>query len=84
MMTAPKKDSTLTVSDPELIRRIRNDLIDSFDEELEMGFEDRTIDELVGNGQAGQGALSKTWMIAAGIFASCFGYRANSSNCNPG
>ena len=51
MMTSPKKDSTVTLSDPELMRRIRNDLIDSFDEELEMELEDRTIDELAGDGK---------------------------------
>ena len=52
MMTSPKKDSTATLSDPELMRRIRNDLIDSYDEELEMELEDRTIDELAGDGKA--------------------------------
>lgn len=30
------------------MRRIRNDLIDSLDEELEMEIEDRTVDELIG------------------------------------
>ena len=34
--------------DDELMRKIRNDLIDSFDEELEMELEDRTIEELTG------------------------------------
>ncbi len=34
--------------DDELMRRIRNDLIDSYDEELEMELEDRTIAELTG------------------------------------
>ena len=34
------------------MRRIRNDLIDSYDEELEMELEDRTIDELAGDGKA--------------------------------
>ena len=34
--------------DDELMRKIRNDLIDSFDEELEMELEDRSIDELTG------------------------------------
>ena len=34
--------------DEELMRRIRNDLIDSYDEELEMELEDRTIAELTG------------------------------------
>ena len=35
-------------SDEELMRRIRNDLIDSFDEELEMEIEDHTVAELIG------------------------------------
>ena len=34
--------------DEELLRRIRNDLIDSYDEELEMELEDRTVAELMG------------------------------------
>ena len=34
--------------DEELMRRIRNDLIDSYDEELEMALEDRTVAELTG------------------------------------
>ena len=54
MMTSPKKDSTVTLIDPELMRRIRNDLIDSYDEELEMELEDRSIDELAGDGKAGR------------------------------
>ena len=37
-------------SDEELIRRIRNDLIDSYDEELEMELEDRSVEEIA-NGQ---------------------------------
>ena len=59
MMTSPKKDATLTLSDPELMRRIRNDLIDSYDEELEMELEDRTIDELVGDGKASRSQQDK-------------------------
>ena len=39
-------------SDEELMRRIRNDLIDSFDEELEMEIEDRTVAELIDEDQA--------------------------------
>lgn len=35
--------------DEELMRRIRNDLIDSYDEELEMELEDRTVAELTGS-----------------------------------
>jgi len=34
------------------MRRIRNDLIDSLDEELEMEIEDRTVDELIGEDRA--------------------------------
>ena len=34
--------------DEELMRRIRKDLIDSYDEELEMELEDRTISEITG------------------------------------
>ncbi len=34
--------------DEEVMRKIRNDLIDSYDEELEMELEDRTIAELAG------------------------------------
>jgi polyphosphate kinase 2 len=38
----------LDSSDEELMRRIRNDLIDSYDEELEMELEDRSVAELTG------------------------------------
>ena len=40
--------------DDELMRRIRKDLIDSYDEELEMALEDRTVDELTGAEVPGQ------------------------------
>lgn len=36
-------------SNEELMRRIRNDLIDSYDEELEMEREDRSTCELTGD-----------------------------------
>ena len=36
------------MSDDELIRRLRGDLLDGFDEELEMELEDRNIDQLAG------------------------------------
>lgn len=41
----------MSSSEEELMRRIRNDLIDSYDEELEMEIEDRTVAELVGEEQ---------------------------------
>ncbi len=41
-------EKPLDSSDEELMRRIRNDLIDSLDEELEMEIEDRTVAELIG------------------------------------
>ena len=34
--------------DEEVMRRIRNDLIDSYDEELEMELEDQTVAQLTG------------------------------------
>ncbi|MGE0498520.1 MAG: polyphosphate kinase 2 [Ramlibacter sp.] len=44
----------MTARDDELLARIHRDLIDSFDEELEMEREDRTADELAGGAsQAG-------------------------------
>ena len=36
------------MSDDELIRRLRGDLLDGFDEELEMELEDRNVDRLAG------------------------------------
>ena len=42
----------MSSSDEELMRRIRNDLIDSYDEELEMEIEDRAVAELIGEEQA--------------------------------
>ena len=38
----------MTSIDDEMMRRIRNDLIDSYDEELEMELEDRTLAQLTG------------------------------------
>jgi polyphosphate kinase 2 len=38
----------LNSSDEEVMRRIRHDLIDSYDEELEMELEDRTLTQLTG------------------------------------
>lgn len=38
----------MSASDDERMRRIHQDVIDDFDEELEMEFEDRTISELTG------------------------------------
>lgn len=38
----------MSASDDELMRRIHRDLIDSYDEELEMELEDRTVAELTG------------------------------------
>jgi len=49
----------LTSSDEELMRRIRHDLIDSYDEELEMELEDRTIEELTGEVTASRSAQDK-------------------------
>ena len=39
----------MSASDDELMRRIHRDLIDGYDEELEMEFEDRTVAELTGD-----------------------------------
>ncbi len=46
-------------SDEELMRRIRNDLIDSYDEELEMELEDRTVAEMTGESQPAHSAQDK-------------------------
>ena len=43
----------------ELMRRIRNDLIDSYDEELEMELEDRSVNELAGNTPIAQTAQDR-------------------------
>jgi polyphosphate kinase 2 len=43
------KESPMSASDDERMRRIHRDLIEDFDEELEMEFEDRTIAELTGD-----------------------------------
>ena len=59
MMISPKKDSALMLSDPELMRRIRNDLIDSYDEELEMELEDRTFEDLAADGKPSRSQQDK-------------------------
>ena len=46
-------------SNEELMRRIRNDLIDSYDEELEMELEDRSAGELTGDAPHTQTAQDK-------------------------
>lgn len=46
-------------SNEELMRRIRNDLIDSYDEELEMELEDRNAGELTGDAPITQTAQDK-------------------------
>ena len=46
-------------SDEELMRRIRHDLIDSYDEELEMELEDRTVEQLTGEDDAAQSDSAK-------------------------
>ncbi len=45
--------------DEELMRRIRKDLIDSYDEELEMELEDRTVEELTGSAAPAHSAQDK-------------------------
>lgn len=46
-------------SDEELMRRISHDLIDSYDEELEMELEDRTVAQLTGDEPLSHGAQDK-------------------------
>lgn len=46
-------------SDEELMRRIRSDLIDSYDEELEMELDDRTMDQFTGEETAGHSGSDK-------------------------
>jgi polyphosphate kinase 2 len=55
----PAGRAKLKSSDEELMRRIRNDLIDSYDEELEMELEDRTLDQLTGEEPDNQQAQDK-------------------------
>ncbi len=45
--------------DEEVMRRIRHELIDSYDEELEMELEDRTLAQLTGEEPPGHGAQDK-------------------------
>ncbi len=49
----------MSASDDELMRRIHRDLIDSYDEELEMELEDRTLAELTGDEPLAQTAQDK-------------------------
>ena len=44
------EEMILTTPDDDLVQRIRRDLADSYDEELEMELEDRNVDELAGSG----------------------------------
>jgi len=49
----------MSSSDEDLVQRIRRDLADSYDEELELEMEDRTLDELAGEDSAGDSASYK-------------------------
>ena len=49
----------MTSNDEDLMRRIRHDPIDSYDEELEMAWEDRTIEELAGEAEDGRSEQDK-------------------------
>jgi polyphosphate kinase 2 len=42
------------MSDDELIRRVHNDLIDSYDEELELEYEDRSLEQIAAHESAGK------------------------------
>ena len=44
------EEMRLTFQDDELVRRIRRDLADSYDEEFELELEDRNVDALAGSG----------------------------------
>jgi polyphosphate kinase 2 len=44
------EEMRLTSQDDDLVRRIRRDLADSYDEEFELELEDRNLDELAGSG----------------------------------
>ncbi len=44
------EEMRLTFQDDELVRRIRRDLADSYDEEFELELEDRNVDELAASG----------------------------------
>ena len=49
----------MNASNEELMRRIRNDLIDSYDEELEMALEDRSAGDLTGDTSPNQTTQDK-------------------------
>ena len=53
------QESFLKQNNKDLMRRIRHDLIDSYDEELEMELEDRTVDQLTGNEDSSETAREK-------------------------
>ena len=49
----------MNLSNEQLMQRLRNELIDSYDEELEMELDDRTLGELTGEGGATDSAQDK-------------------------
>jgi hypothetical protein len=68
--------------DRELFQRIHEDLVDSFDEELEMEVEDGMLPEWrIPETQAEKDAAKAE---RRRIFGNFFGCRANSSNCRMG
>jgi polyphosphate kinase len=53
------QESTLSASEDELVRRIRSDMLDSYDEELEMELDDQHLEHLAGGEGLGRDAAAR-------------------------
>jgi hypothetical protein len=66
----------------ELVKRVHRELADSYDEEMELELEDRTVDPVTGEFSSAHGARKRN--TAACISANCSACRANWSSCRTG
>jgi polyphosphate kinase len=54
-----EQEPTLSASEDELVRRIRSDMLDSYDEELEMELDDQHLERLAGGEDLGRDAAAR-------------------------
>ena len=65
-------------------RRIERELIDGYDEEIEMEMEDRLVADPLGRLDPASGETHEAPPRASSTSASCSGCRASSSSCRTG
>jgi polyphosphate kinase len=53
----------MAMSDDEILRRIKRELIDGYDEELELEIEDRAGEDVLAGDEAGRGDAERAWRL---------------------